>query len=201
MANFFGILHQEWVMLPASISFGGVFMSLRKLLFLGLVGLSYANAYAMATAVLFNQDGTPRCQIKGDGDGYSPEVATLRECEERDEIYAEIVDPDTEIQMAGAVGFFRGTLSLVAIGAYSLAMCGLGKRTGDSEEIEVVLGIGEPIAYGGLASVLHSMLMPSPIIQNMGSLSGHFVLLSHQLFGAYIGVGAGAYTLCYLLNK
>ena len=66
-----------------------------------LLGLASANAYVaeqpqlpeqIEAAILLNEDGTPRCRV-----GSAPELDTLRECDEDDELYAE------EISLGAAV--------------------------------------------------------------------------------------------------
>ncbi len=69
-------------------------------------------------AILLNEDGTPRCRI-----GSAAELDTLRECDERDELYARTIFDTEEISLGAAApaSFYTGMKVILVSASVAIA--------------------------------------------------------------------------------
>ena len=155
-----------------------------------LLSLASANAYVskqlpeqIEAAILLNEDGTPRCRI-----GSAPELDTLRECDEDDELYARTILDAEDINLAmavdpGKMGEVAGRLLGSGIGA-TLITCTLIPISNwlfDEPLPE------HPAVIGLIAS---SVLEPIPLVSI--KYIGHFINILPTgvagVFGANLGL-------------
>ena len=100
-----------------------------------LLSLASANAYTLEqpqlpeqieAAILLNEDGTPRCRI-GSAAELDASLDSLRECDERDELYARTIFDTEEISLGIAAPLpLKISAVLFNIGTMGLSGCLVG---------------------------------------------------------------------------
>ena len=96
-----------------------------------LLSLASANAYTLEqpplpeqieAAILLNEDGTPRCRI-GSAAELDASLDSLRECDERDELYARTIFDTEEISLGAAApaSFYTGMKVILVSASVAIA--------------------------------------------------------------------------------
>ena len=187
----------------------------KKFVFLFCVGffsLAQTNASQIVAAILLNEDGSPRCKIVqeehdvfsserfDDFVGTNPqaedaldELDTLRECDDGDELYAEVVLNPQDIQMTGMPSPRYLTPTLLSI--FGLASCADAIYRLGREDENYVHDVIHKAAYGSLWAVMQSRSF------NKFGHARRFIAVPSSLLFAYYAVGVGSYSACYLWEK
>ncbi len=158
--------------------FGGFMQSLKLslcLLFAALIGLASVNA-SVATTVLLDEEGNPRCKIEGEhGDYLSAErfaefvendpaaaaldeINALRECGDQDVAYAGILLAPQEIQAAAITPTAHRIITAGFMGFHSILQCASGVRH-SKEHGSWFSRASDPVAYGAFWAGLQSTFL------------------------------------------
>ncbi len=162
-----------------------------------LLSLASANAYTLEqpqlpeqieAAILLNEDGTPRCRI-GSAAELDASLDSLRECDERDELYARTIFGDEDINFAMAVGPEKiGEMVGVMIGTGIIATvftCALFPLSN-------YLLFDEPVPNHPIVPVLVAVILAKPLpltsIAFIGGILNAMPTLAVGSIGATLGM-------------
>ncbi len=178
-------------------------MRLPKIVFLPLA-LFQLHAPSAATPILLNQDGTPRCQIQGEGIAFLSSgpgkdfvmangEENLRPCNGQDALYAGIVLAPPEVQMAGIIppalraSFLLATFAIQT--THATLTCTIVKFPSKSK-------VGDAFTIGLLTpafGIIQSSLITVAGLGYQKLAYGKYLLKSTGLAAL---VSAGTYFLC-----
>ena len=146
---------------------------------------THAQDLSEASVVLLNEDKTPRCQITDNAF-----IEGLRECDEDDIVYAQMLTADS-VEQAGVGGrIFMGFSALVLAAGNAALTCRVSLERDENNKREQAEGPGGAIARGLGAGVIQTLLGIA--------VMGKDMVLASSLWGLGLQIPAsyGAYLLC-----
>ena len=168
-----------------------------------LLSLASANAYTLEqpqlpeqikAAILLNEDGTPRCRI-----GSAAELDTLRECDERDELYARTIFDTEEISLGAAAPASFGTGMKVILVSASVAFAASCAVVGLNDWMDMDPSRTSPLKFiGGILILLTvgiggGFVLPGAIAIKIATGAG--VLETTGIISTLLGASSGLF-LC-----
>ena len=176
----------------------------KKSLFLfcaGFLGLAHANT-SFVTAVLLNEDGSPRCRIETEdsvlggpeAEQVADEWSALEVCDR-----GMILDSE-EIQMGAVSPGVRGVISTVLVGLNAVISCAVGMANAREEgDKGWFFGSGghDSAARGAIFAIAQEAVLE---FFDKAAASKSYFKVSTGLAIAQISVGASAAILCYVIN-